>query len=61
MPAEVPKFSTAHFRNIPENLLHVFDVNLTHFLPEWKIYVSTEKIMEKLSEFFAENPGGYRA
>ena len=45
MPAEIPKFSNAHFRNILENLLHIFDANLTHFLPEWKIYVSTEKII----------------
>ena len=61
MPAEIPKFSNAHFRNIPENLSHIFDVNLTHFLPEWKIDVSTEKFMEKLSEFLAEIPGGDRA
>ena len=25
MPAEIPKFSNAHFRNIPENLSHIFD------------------------------------
>ena len=61
MPAEIPKFSTADFRKNPENLSHIFDANLTHFLPEWKIYVSTKKIMEKLSEFFAEIPGGDRA
>ena len=61
MPAKIPKFSHAHFRNIPENLSHIFDANLTHFLPESKIYVSTEKIMEKLSEFLAEISGGDRA
>ena len=37
MPAEIAKFSNDYFRNIPENLLHIFDANLTHFLPEWKI------------------------
>ena len=58
MPAEIPKFSTADFRKIPENLSHIFDANLTHFLPEWKIYVFTEKIKEKLSELLAEIPGG---
>ena len=58
MPAEIPKFSCAHFRNILENLSHIFDANLTHFLPKWKIYVSTKKIMKKLSEFLAEIPGG---
>ena len=31
MPAEVPKFSNAHFRNIRENLLYFFDANLMHF------------------------------
>ena len=61
MPAEMPKISNTHFRNIPENLSHIFDANLTHFLPERKIYVSTEKIMEKLSEFLAEIPGRDRA
>ena len=61
MPAEIPKFSSAHFRNIPENFSYIFDANLTHFLPEWKIYVSTEKIMEILPEFFAEIPSGDRA
>ena len=61
MPAEIPKCSNAHFRNIPEYLSPIFDANLTQFLPEGKIYVSTEKIMEKLSEFLAEIPGGGRA
>ena len=61
MPAEIPKFSNAHFKNIPENLSHIFDANLTDFLPEWKSYVSIEKIMEKLSEFLAEIPSGDRA
>ena len=61
MQTEIPKFSNAHFRKIPENLLHFFDANLTYFLPEWKIYVSTEKIMEKFSEFFAEIPDRDRA
>ena len=61
MPAEIPKFFNAHFRNIPENLSHIFDANLTHFLPEWEIYVSTEKIMEKLSELLAEIAGGNTA
>ena len=28
-----------------------------HFLPERKIYVSTKKIREKLSDFLAEGPG----
>ena len=37
--------------------MHIFDANLTHFLPEWKTYVYTGKIMEKLTEFFAEIPG----
>ena len=37
---------------------HIFDANLKHFLPEWKTYVSTEKIMERLSVFLAEIPGG---
>ena len=36
-PEEIPKFSNAHFRNIPENLSHTFDANLADFLPEWKI------------------------
>ena len=58
MPAGIPKFSRAYFKNIPENLSHIFDANLTHFLPEWKIYVSTEKIMENFSEFLVEIPGG---
>ena len=61
MPAEIPKFSNAYFRNIPENLLHIFNANLAHFPPEWKIYVSTEKIMGKFSEFLAAIPGGDRA
>ena len=61
MLAEIPKFSNAHFRNNPENMSHIFDANLTHFLPDWKIYVSTEKVMEKLSEFLAEIPVGDRA
>ena len=55
------EFSNTHFRNIPKSLSHIFDANLTHFLPEWKIYVSTIKIMEKLSEILAEIPGGDRA
>ena len=58
--SEMSDFSNAHFRNIPENLSHIFDANRTHFLPEWKIYVPSEKIMEKFSEFFAEIPGGDR-
>ena len=61
MPAEIPKFSNTHFKNMPENLSHIFDANLTHMLPEWKIYVSTEKIKEKLSEFLAKIPSGDRA
>ena len=61
MPAEISKFFYANFRNIPENLSHIFDANLTHFLPEWKIYVSTETIIEKLSESLAEISGGDRA
>ena len=61
MPTEISKFSNAHFKNIPENLSHIFDANLTHFLQERKIYVSTEKIMEKLSKFLAEIPGGDKA
>ena len=48
MPAEISKFSNTHFRNIPENLSHIFGANLTRFLPEWNIYVSTVKIMEKI-------------
>ena len=32
-----------------------------HFMPEWKIYVSTLKMVEKVSEFLAEIPGGVRA
>ena len=58
MPAKIPKFSTAHFRNILENLPHIFDANLTHFLPKWNIYIFTEKTMEKLSKFLAEISGG---
>ena len=58
MPAEIPKIFQAHFRNITENLPHIFDASLTHFLPKLKIYVSTEKIMEKLSGFLAKVPGG---
>ena len=58
IPAKIPKFSSAHFRNIPENLSRIFDANLTRFLLESKIYVSTEKIMENLAEFLAEIPGG---
>ena len=61
MPVEITKFSNTHFRNTPENLSHIFDANLTHFLRERKIYFSTEKIMEKLSEFLAEIPGRGRA
>ena len=34
MPAETPKFFSAYFKNIPENPSHIFDANLTHFLPE---------------------------
>ena len=56
--SEIPKFSSAHFRNIPENLSRIFDANLTHFLPESKIYVSTEKIIKNLAEFLTEIPGG---
>ena len=61
MPAEISKFSNAHFRNIPDNLARIFDGNLAHFLPKWKIHVSTEKVMKKLSEFLAEITGGDRA
>ena len=34
MPVEIPKFSNAIFRNIPKNLSHIFDANLTHFFAE---------------------------
>ena len=61
MPAKILKFFTAHFRNIPENLPHIFDANLTHFLPEWNIHISTEKIVERLLEFLAEISSGDRA
>ena len=60
MPTEIPKLSNAHFRKIPENLSHIFDANVRLFLPERKIYISTEKIIEKLTEFLAEILGGDR-
>jgi len=31
---------------VPENLSRIFDANLVHFQLEWKISVSTGKIME---------------
>ena len=58
MPAEIPKFSSTLFKNIPGNSSYIFDANLTQFPPVGKIYVSTEIIMEKLSEFLADIPGG---